>query len=105
MTALVREVEEELGLPSRAGRFLGTVEHAFHQDGVFHSEMNVVFELTIEGLAAGVPPRSAEPHLDFRWCPLATLGDSDLEPAPLRTCLPRWLASGKAGWASTIESN
>jgi len=100
--ALEREIEEELGLPSRAGAFLGGIEHGFVQDGVLHCEVNLVFALTVAGLVQDKPVAAAESHLRFRWLPLAELADDDsLEPAVLRTCLPNWLAGRGPVWQSS----
>lgn len=96
--ALEREIREELGRPSRAGRFLGCAEHAFRQRGKWHAEINLVFELRIPGLTPGAPPVPSEAWLAFHWCPLAALRRAHLEPAALVRHLPRWLAS-PAGFA------
>ncbi len=98
--ALEREIEEELGLPSHAGDFLGGIEHGFEQDGVSRYEVNLVFVLTVEGLAPDRPPVAAESHLRFAWVPLAELADDTLEPAILRDCLPAWLAGNGPSWLS-----
>jgi 8-oxo-dGTP diphosphatase len=102
--ALVREVREEAGLPSRAGRFLGTVEHSFRQKGEPHSEVNLVFELHLAGVRPPIPPVSCEAKIEFLWVPLAGLGRCGLEPSVLRRCLRRWLADrqGTRRWASSV---
>ena len=88
---LEREIVEELGLPSTAGRFLGAVEHSFRQKGKRHCEWNVVFELDIPGLGAGDSVEAAEDHIRFMWCELAALKEAELEPAVLCDLLPQWL--------------
>ena len=100
--ALCREIDEELGVAARAGDFLGCVEHSFLQDGVRHCEINLVFEVSIPGLADGADPESMEGKLEFLWVPLEGLGDSRLEPSALIELLPEWLSGRYAGgWAST----
>jgi 8-oxo-dGTP pyrophosphatase MutT (NUDIX family) len=89
--ALVREVREELGRDSAAGRFLGCCEHAFIQKGVPHAELNLLFDLTIPGLVPGEPVEAVEAWLGFRWHPLDALRDARLEPAPLYDVLAVWL--------------
>ncbi len=89
--ALVREIKEELGRDSEAGRFLGCCEHAFVQKGEPHAEINLVFELHIPGLDPLAPVAAAEDWIGFRWVPLNQLDDARLEPAPLRTLLAEWL--------------
>ena len=89
--ALEREIREEIGLPSRAGRFLGVAELAFKQRGRWHAEVNLVFELHIPGLSSARAPASCENWIEFRWRPLRHLRAAHLEPAALATHLPQWL--------------
>lgn len=89
--ALEREILEELGRASRAGRFLGCCEHCFIQKGEPHAEINLVFELHIPGLDPREPVEAAEDWIGFLWQPLDRLADAHLEPAPLRTLLAEWL--------------
>lgn len=90
--ALEREIREELGRASEAGRFLGCCEHAFVQKGAPHAEINLVFELTIPGLDPRAPVAAAEAWIGFRWQPLDKLDEANLEPAPLRALIAQWLA-------------
>lgn len=89
--ALEREIAEELGRASTAGRFLGCCEHAFLQNGKPHAEINLVFELTIPGLAPGAPVEAAEAWIGFRWQPLDELRAARMEPAVLCDALAVWL--------------
>ena len=89
--ALEREIREELGRASEAGRFLGCCEHAFVQKGEPHAEINLVFELAIPGLEPGAPVAAAEDWIGFRWQPLDKLDEARLEPAPLRKLIGEWL--------------
>jgi len=89
--ALEREIREELGLPSRAGCYLGCIEHAFRQRGRWHAEINLVFELRIPGLKSAAAPVASESWITFRWCPLKDLLQDQFEPAALADSLPRWL--------------
>jgi 8-oxo-dGTP pyrophosphatase MutT (NUDIX family) len=102
--ALVREVREELGCRARVTRFLGVVEHPYVQKGEPHCEINLVFEMRVNGLDPRRPVRSVEGHLSFSWIPLSRLGRSDLEPAVLRRLLPVWLRAGRSActWGSTF---
>ncbi len=100
--ALDREILEELGKPSTAGRFLGVVEHSFLQNGERHCEWNAVFELDIPDLPSDQPVNPEEAHLSFSWCPLDKLRDARLEPAVLCDLLPQWLwnSSGNDCWSA-----
>lgn len=69
--ALVREIKEELGLDSSTGAFLGVVENSFLQHGAPHSEINLVYALS---LAQG-EIHAQEDWIEFEWRPLSDLGD------------------------------
>jgi 8-oxo-dGTP diphosphatase len=90
--ALVREIQEELGCTSQAGRFLGCCEHRFIQNGEEKAEINLVFELTVEGIDPDKPLSAAEDWIGFKWHPLSQLETARFEPAHLGTALPNWLA-------------
>ncbi len=100
--SLEREIEEELGLSSTAGRFLGAVEHSFMQKGKPHCEWNALFALEIPDLPLGKEIEPAEDHLTFHWCALEELRAAKLEPEVLCDLLPEWLSDTFAGgrWAS-----
>ena len=83
--ALVREIKEELGLESAAGRFLGVVENSFLQHGKPHAEINLVYELSIEGEGT----EAKEDWIEFEWCALERLGEANILPAAFRA-LERW---------------
>ncbi len=90
--ALVRELEEELGVASSAGAFLGAVEHSFVQKGELHCEVNLIFELKIPSVTPENTPDALESHIEFFWVPLGDLPAAHLEPAVLCTLLPRWVS-------------
>ena len=90
--ALVREIEEEMGLASRAGRFLGCCEHAFVQNGEQKAEVNLVFELAVDGISPDKPLSAAEDWIGFKWHPLGQLAAARFEPARLGALLSDWLA-------------
>jgi len=100
--SLEREIEEELGLESCAGRFLGMVEHSFVQKGSPHCEWNVCFELNIESLDPDDKVEAAEDHISFLWCEISELKAAKLEPDVLCDLIPQWLSeSGECGtWTS-----
>ncbi|MCQ2390360.1 MAG: NUDIX domain-containing protein [Kiritimatiellae bacterium] len=70
--ALLREIEEELGVKAEAGAFLGVVENQFEQHGKPHAEINLVYELKIP-VAAKVAAQ--EDWIEFEWRDPAALGD------------------------------
>ncbi len=78
--ALVREVKEEAGLASRAGKFLGCLENNFLQKGKPHAEINLIYELVLDDVTV----TSQEDWIEFFWCPLAELEKANLLPIDLR---------------------
>ena len=78
--ALVREMQEEMGVSSTAGDFLGVVENQFTQHGKPHAEINLVYRLTVpDGIAA----RACEDWIEFEWRDLADLANAHLLPAEM----------------------
>jgi len=101
--ALAREIEEELGLACRVDRFLGCAEHRFRQKRRMHTEVNLIFAMSLQGATPEKAPPSREGHLAFYWIPMADLTAGRLEPAPLQRALPLWCRRrGAAPWVSTI---
>ena len=77
--ALVREIDEELGLKATTGEFLGVVENSFEQHGKPHAEINLVYELAIP---ADRQVAAREDWIEFEWRDLSKL--DDLLPAAFR---------------------
>jgi len=90
--ALAREWREELGVPCRAGRFLGVVEQIYDARNGRTSEISLIFEVSCPALSPAANPASAEAHLAFEWVPLKALDRSGLLPEILAECLPGWCA-------------
>ncbi len=91
VTAIRREVREEMGLHAIPSRFLGAAENRFLQKGIEVSELNLVFAVDIEGVCVDIPPRGLEGHIDFLWHPLADVEKSGLRPPALARRLQGWL--------------
>ncbi len=90
--ALEREIDEEMGLISNAGQFLGCCEHWFLQSDKRHAEINLVYNLDVPELDPDQEPEALEGWIGFMWHPLKELGDVNFEPAELGGCLEEWLA-------------
>ena len=82
--ALVREIKEETGLESTAGKLLGVVENSFLQHGEKHCEINLVYELTLSGGDVA----AQEDWIGFEWCPLSNLDAANLLPVDIRRMIP-----------------
>jgi len=80
---LVRELAEELGAHATIAGFLGVVEYGYIAAGTAHHELNFVFDVVLDDVAAV----SREEHLEFQWLPLAHLADADVRPGSLRNAL------------------
>ncbi len=102
--ALVRELQEELGLTVRVAGYLGAVEHQWPDDAPAHYEINHVF--LVEAVSSdGLPeqPVSREAHLRFDWRQVAALAEYHLQPVPLRELIVRRARGDtSAWWASTL---
>ncbi len=105
MTALEREIREELGVEAHAGRFLGVVENQFEQKRRQIDEINLLFELEIPGLQPGAEVPVAEDWLDFRWERLESLDAANMEPKVTHNLLASLADSAHStvGWASNYD--
>jgi 8-oxo-dGTP diphosphatase len=99
--AIVREMEEETGLATRVVAYLGVVEHEWPEQQPTDYEVNHVFltELT----EPPGPVHSREAHLRFLWCSVSALEEHNLQPAPLRALIARYIVGDRTiWWASTL---
>jgi len=102
MHAVVRELDEEIGVSARVVAYLGAVEHQFlTEKGKSRYEVNHVFLTVLDEPLH--EPRSREAHLRFYWCPLTALEEHNLQPEPLRALIARHVAGDAAiWWGSTL---
>lgn len=82
--ALLRELEEELGVTGKVVRFLGASENIFDLKGKQVQEINLVFEVTLDSQGA---VKSKEAHLEFAWVTLEELRDLNVFPVSLRDAI------------------
>lgn len=94
--ALAREWREELGVPCRAGRFLGVVEQIYKARSGRTCEISMVFEVRCPKISTRKNPASAEDHLEFEWAPMKKLSKSGLLPESMAELLPAWTAKPAA---------
>jgi len=99
--ALVRELQEEIGLEPVVGQFLGAVEHVWPQDVRDNHEINLLFEIEIDRLNSNRPPESLEPHLEFLWVEPSRLADVNLQPFPLIDLFQQRAGTDHPFWASS----
>lgn len=81
--ALVREVREELGVESSAGRFLGAVENSFLQHGESHAEINLVYALELSVPDPLSVIKAQEDWIGFEWRELSDLASARLLPVEM----------------------
>ena len=87
--AVVREVNEELGVKAEAGQLAFVVENRFEQDGV--SYHNIEFHYLVDLLeAAPLTMQEDEKTQPCEWIDLDKLKGINLVPAFLKTALPDW---------------
>ena len=96
--ALVREINEELGVTPRVERLLWVVENFFDMHGYAYHELGLYFSMVLPDEV----PRDGEfesselgPRLFMRWFPLDELATLDVQPRFLRDELPRPPSSPK----------
>ncbi len=92
--ALVREMQEELGMKSSVVRFLGVQEYSFDSEDSTKChlhELNFYFELTVSGLSSDVIPKSPEDHTEFVWVTPEELDSKTFYPNGLKSVLQEWL--------------
>ena len=103
--SLEREIQEEMGLTAKAGRFLAAVEHTYLRKGRISCEINLIFEFTARGLSSRCSPPSCEDYIEFFWAPVSGLRRHNLEPEALCRLIPLWLKGTcrPVRWASTYD--
>ncbi|PFW86748.1 hypothetical protein COL33_28385 [Bacillus toyonensis] len=102
--ALIREIEEELGIMCTVGDFLGLVEHKWEKQGILHCEINQVFKVKSDKLNTKYNPTSSESHLKFFWCSADELDTKNLQPYPFRILIKNYLNGKKdVWWESTLN--
>ena len=82
--ALVRELQEEMGVDATAGTLLGVVENQFQQHGKPHAEINLVYRLS---LPEETPATAKEDWIEFEWRDLSDLDAANLLPAEMKKFL------------------
>jgi len=103
--ALIREIEEELGIGCKVGSLLGLVEHKWEKQGILHCEINQVFEVESDELKTSYNPKSSESHLKFFWCNSDDLDIKNLQPYPFRNLIKNYLNGNKdVWWESTLNT-
>ncbi len=103
--AIRRELNEELGLDCKPGKFRNLIPHSYREKKTAHREVNYLYEAELPGLAAGSNPESKEAHLEFFWVKndLKELKRNNLKPALLRKLVSGYKPAKKAAKARKNE--
>jgi 8-oxo-dGTP pyrophosphatase MutT (NUDIX family) len=96
--ALVRELEEELGVHGAVKSFLGAIENSWTEGASLHTEINLIFEVDIPSLVPGESVASREAHLNFLWIGPEELEAKNFLPLPARDLIRKWIAGDKSPW-------
>jgi hypothetical protein len=83
------------------GRFIGAIEHTWVEDDIENYEINLIFEVIVEGLYLSQTPVSCEKHLEFLWVPIDNLQYHNLMPTPMIDCIQK-MEDRDAYWNSTL---
>jgi hypothetical protein len=94
---------EEIGQKAVVKRFIGAVEWVWSENGQTNHEINLIFEVAVEGLEARKPPRSKESHLEFFWSEPAELKAHNLLPPPMIDCLINLGRDNRGYWGTFKE--
>ncbi len=85
ISALNRELKEEMSINGKITDFIGALECSWQRKDSIYHEINLIYCVAIDGLSLNNPPKSTEHNLEFIWC--------QLEELPNLTILPTKLAS------------
>ena len=89
--ALARELLEEAGVNVHVGNFIAVVENIFVQNGSRHSEVNLIFEMSLPPELSIHDVESREEKIEFMTSELETLAGSAIEPSLLREMVRAWV--------------
>jgi 8-oxo-dGTP diphosphatase len=102
--ALVREIDEELGIKCEVESFLGLVEHKWEKKGVINYEINQAFVVKSNELKTSFVPESQESHIEFLWCDVSSKEFNNLQPYPFRKLIEQYINGNKSiWWESTLD--
>lgn len=87
ITALKREIKEEIDGAVIDTRFIGILENKFFQDGEEKHEMNIVFEVHLASSEIHV----LEDHIECVWVPLAEFKEGRVLPVSLKEKILQWM--------------
>lgn len=90
ISALRREIKEELGILIKKISFLGVIENFYRENGNDHHEINLIFRVFPTKLSIN----SKEKHIEFSFRPFKELKRITILPKILKLKLMRWNKNG-----------
>lgn len=103
VTALKREIDEELGQKLDVEGYLGAVEASWEDDGAEQFEINHIFKASIKVTRFRSPLKSQEDHLEFLWSSIDDLYANNLLPHPLQKLITNYAEGDRSiWWESTL---
>lgn len=94
--ALLREIEEELGISIKIQSFIGAVENFYIEKEEKHQEINLIFSATPKEVVL----KSKENHIEFVLKDIKSLVKERILPENLKTALLKWLQNKRIFWES-----
>lgn len=89
--ALKIELREELGVEAKKCVFIGTIENIYGEDGEKHHEINLVFDVSVDGTHS----QSREDHINFNFLNKKEFTKEKVLPIALQKCVIKWLKDKK----------
>lgn len=96
--ALMRELNEELGLKIKRCLFIGGSEHVFIENSKKHHEINLIFNVKTNKITT----KSKEKHLQFFLFDKKRLAKENILPVILKNSALKWLKNKKPFWVNRI---
>lgn len=101
--ALKRELREEFGREATVRNFIGAVEHLWPETLKDNHEINLVFNVGVDGIDVAKAPVSLEEHLEFLWVSAVELDAVNLQPYPIRKYLQEQQSQSGVLWGSSMD--
>lgn len=107
-TALLREIQEEIGHTGIIERYLGSIENSWSFEGdeiCCHThEVNHIFKCDVPEINPKFELHQVDADVAFHWIKLSELYNIDLRPVKLKELIHVWLAQDlNNAWCSLID--
>lgn len=87
VSALIREIKEEVNVAVENTRFIGVLENKFSQDSEEKHEVNIVFDVRL----TSPDIQNMEDHLESMWVPLVEFKEARVLPISLKEKVVQWM--------------